>query len=292
VIEALAGQGHSAKALCRMVDVAPSGFYYWRSKPPSIRELRHEQLGGLIADIHHVSRGTYGYRRVAAELRFGHEIIANHKAVAALMRRLGLHGLPTRKPRRKGPQNEGSAASDLVLRQFSAEAPNRLWMTDITEHPTREGKLYCCAVLDAYSRSVVGWSIDNQQAASLVTSALGMAISRREPRAGGIVHSDHGSHRAGSTSPRNTLSAEVLMGRPAGWMAELTGRAPMKSPGKPSLRRDVERLFWREIAKGSSSEDAALGRRCVFGGRQPVVQGTWRDANIHARTALRALSVV
>lgn len=66
-------------------------------------------------------------------------------------------------------------------------------MTDITEHPTREGKLYCCAVLDAYSRSVVGWSIDNQQAASLVTSALGMAISRREPRAGRIVHSDHGS---------------------------------------------------------------------------------------------------
>lgn len=123
VIEALAGQGHSPKALCRMLDVAPSGFYYWRSKPPSIRELRHEQLGGLIADIHDASRGTYGYRRVAAELRFGHEIIANHKAVAALMRRLGLHGLPTPKPRRKGPQNEGSAASDLVLGQFSAEVP-------------------------------------------------------------------------------------------------------------------------------------------------------------------------
>jgi putative transposase len=176
-----------------MLGVAPSGFFYWRSKPPTIRELRHEQLSGLISDIHHGSHGTYGYRRVTAELRFAHQITANHKAVATLMRRLGLQGLPARKPRRKGPSNEGAAASDLVLRQFTADAPNRLWMTDITEHPTREGKLYCCVVLDAYSRSVVGWSIDSQQAASLVTNALGMAISRRKPKAGGIVHSDHGS---------------------------------------------------------------------------------------------------
>ena len=81
------------------------------------------------------------------------------------------------------------------------------------------------------------------------------------------------------------------MGRPAGWMKELTGRAPMKSPGKPSLRRDVERLFWREIAKGLSSEEAALGCGCVSGGRQPVVSGAWRDANVHARSSLGPVSV-
>jgi putative transposase len=193
VIEALAGQGHSPKKLCRMFGVAPSGFYYWRSKPPTIRELRHEQLGGVIADIHSASMGTYGSRRVAAELRLGYGIIANRKAVALLMRRLGLQGLPRRKGRRRGPSTDGATASDLVLRRFSSDAPNRLWLTDITEHPTLEGKLYCCVVLDAYSRSVVGWSIDNQQAASLVTSALGMAISRRKPQAGGIIHSDHGT---------------------------------------------------------------------------------------------------
>jgi putative transposase len=193
VIDALAGQGRSAKKLCRMLGVAPSGFYYWRNKPPTIRELRHEQLSGLIADIHHGSMGTYGYRRVTAELRFAHEILANHKAVAALMRRLGLQGLPKRKAWRRGPSGDGATASDLVLRQFSAHAPNRLWLTDITEHPTREGKLYCCVVLDAFSRSVVGWSIDNQQATSLVASALGMAIGRRKPKAGAILHSDQGS---------------------------------------------------------------------------------------------------
>jgi transposase InsO family protein len=80
-----------------------------------------------------------------------------------------------------------------VLRRFFADAPDRLWLTDITEYPTRKGKLYYCAVLDAYSRSVVGWSIDSQQAASLVMSALRMAIGNRKPKGGDVVHGDHGS---------------------------------------------------------------------------------------------------
>jgi putative transposase len=193
VIAALAGQGHSAKACCRMLSVAPSGFFYWQNRPPTMLELRTEQLGGLIADIHHASKGTYGTRRVTAELRFGYQVTANRKAVRRIMRRLGLQGLPVLKARRRGPESDGAAAGDLVLRQFSSAAPNRLWMTDITEHPTREGKLYCCVVLDAYSRRVVGWSIDNQQAASLVMSALGMAITSRKPKDGAVVHSDHGS---------------------------------------------------------------------------------------------------
>jgi len=137
VIEALAGQGASPKKLCRMLGVAPSGFFYWRSKPPSIRELRHEQLSGLIIDIHRTSMGTYGSRRVAAELRLGYEILANRKAVAALMRRLGLQGLPKRKAQRRGPASDAAAANDLVLRQFSRDAPNRLWLTDITEEDVR-----------------------------------------------------------------------------------------------------------------------------------------------------------
>lgn len=193
VIASLAGQGHSAKACCRMLGVAPSGFFYRRSRPPTARELRWEQLGGLITDIHHASNGTYGTRRVTAELRFGYEITVNRKAVRGIMRRLGLQGLPILKAKRRGPATEGAAADDLVLRLFSRDAPDQPWLTDITEHPTREGKLYCCVVLDAYSRRVVGWSIDSQQAASLVMSALGIAINNRKPEDGAVVHSDHGS---------------------------------------------------------------------------------------------------
>lgn len=193
MIQSLAGQGHSAKKLCQMLGVAPSGFFYWKSRPPTMLELRTEHLGGLIADIHRASKGTYGTRRVTAELRLGYDVTVNRKAVRRMMLRLGLQGLPVLKAKRRGPASDGQAAGDLVLRQFARDAPDRLWLTDITEHPTREGKLYCCVVLDAYSRSVVGWSIDSQQAASLVMNALGMAIGNRKPKDGSVVHSDHGS---------------------------------------------------------------------------------------------------
>jgi putative transposase len=83
-------------------------------------------------------------------------------------------------------------AADLVDRQFSRTGPDQLWVTDITEHPTREGKVYCAVVLDAYSRRVVGWSIDASPTAALVTNALGMAIDTRTPPAGAIIHSDQG----------------------------------------------------------------------------------------------------
>ncbi len=142
-------------------------------------ELRTEQLSGLIGDIHHASIRTYGTRRVTAELRLGFGMTVHRKAVRRIMGSLGLAGLPTPKVKCRGSKTDGAAAGDLVLRRFSREAPDRLWMTDITEHPTREGKLYCCAVLDAYSRSVGGLSIDSQQAASLVMSALAMANANR-----------------------------------------------------------------------------------------------------------------
>ena len=109
-----------------------------------------------------------------------------------LMRRAGLQGLSGRPRYRKVPNMP--TASDLVDRNFSRSEPDRLWVTDITEHPTREGKVYCAVVLDVYSRRVVGWSIDSRPAATLVTSALGMAIDNRQPVDGEtIIHSDHGT---------------------------------------------------------------------------------------------------
>ena len=121
----------------------------------------------------------------------GWQITVSRKLVHRLMAEQRLQGLPARK-RRKSLVNVATA-DDLVRRDFARAAPDRLWLTDITEHPTREGRVYCCVVIDAYSRKVVGWSIDSHQATSLVTNALAMALSNRTPSSGTVIHTDHGS---------------------------------------------------------------------------------------------------
>jgi transposase InsO family protein len=191
VIASLTGQGFDVQTACLMLGVAPSGYYDWRVRPPSARTLRHAWLAGEIAQVHKDSGGTYGTLRVTAELRYGRGVHVGKGQVHLLMRRLGIYGLPKRRLPR-GARVGKPTSLDLVRRRFSADGPDRLWMTDITEHPTREGKIYCCAVIDAFSRMVVGWSIDSRQTGLLVTNALGMALNRRAPREGGIIHSDQG----------------------------------------------------------------------------------------------------
>jgi putative transposase len=150
-------------------------------------------LTDLITEVHAESHGTYGILRVHAELTLGRGVEVGHNQVELLMRRAGLQGVTgRRKWKRIRPDN---IATDLVERSFARGGPNQLWVTDITEHPTREGKVYCCVVLDTFSRRVVGWSIDSSPTAALVTNALGMAIESRlgktkEP--GTIIHSDQG----------------------------------------------------------------------------------------------------
>jgi putative transposase len=165
----------------------------WRRRSPSPRQLRFAWLTDLVRAIHADSRGTYGWRRVNAELTYGHGVIVNRKTVRKIMRAQGLHGLPGARKSFRGKANIATTA-DLVERRFDRPAPDQLWVTDITEHPTREGKLYCCVVLDVFSRRVVGWAIDSHQATPLVTNALGMAITNRNPGPDQtVIHSDHGS---------------------------------------------------------------------------------------------------
>jgi len=175
-----------------VLGVSESGFYAWRSRPPSARAIRHVWLTDMIRQVHAASRGTYGAHRVHAELTMGYGITVGHNAVAMLMQRAGLAGLPGSRRRRR-LVTPGATAADLVDRQFTRTEPDRLWVTDITEHRTREGKVYCAVVLDVFSRRVVGWSIDSTPTANLVTSALGMAIGNRNPTDATVIHSDHGT---------------------------------------------------------------------------------------------------
>jgi transposase InsO family protein len=189
-IKLMAADGLPVQTACRVLGVSESGYYAWRDRPPSARAIRHAWLTDVIREIHTASRGTYGHRRVHAELTLGREIAVGHCQVELVMRQAGIAGISGRPKWRRVPNL--AIASDLVDRDFARTDPDRLWVTDITEHPTREGKVYCAVVLDTFSRLVVGWSIDSSATAALVTSALGMAIDRRDPD-GTVIHSDQGT---------------------------------------------------------------------------------------------------
>jgi transposase InsO family protein/transposase-like protein len=193
---------------CHALGVSKSGYYEWRHRAPSKRAIRHAWLTDLIGQIHQASHGTYGRPRVHAELVLGHGITVGHNTVALLMRRAALQGLPAHRPAKRVPAVV--TVTDLVKRNFNRDAPNQLWVTDITEHPTREGKLYCCVVLDAFSRRVVGWALDSRQRADLATNALGMAIDSRGAVDGAIIHGDHGTQFTSWSFTQRARSAGLL----------------------------------------------------------------------------------
>jgi putative transposase len=137
-IAVMAEEGHPAQMSCRVLQVTDSGYYAWRSRPPSARSIRHAWLTDLITQVHVESRGTYGALRVHAELTLGRAVTVGHNAVAMLMQRAGLQGLPGARKRRS--RHETPTAGDLVERAFARAEPNQLWVTDITEHPTAKAR--------------------------------------------------------------------------------------------------------------------------------------------------------
>jgi putative transposase len=184
---------YSVSLLCKVLKVSRSGYHAWKDRPPSKRARENAALTERIREIHHRSRGTYGYPRVHAELR-ALGVLCSRKRVARLMRKDRLQGC-IRGRRRKHTTRQNPLAvpaPDLVERNFVATAPDRLWTADITYLPTDEGFLYLAFILDVYSRKVVGWSMANHLRSELVAAALEMAIRRRNPSAGLIHHSDRG----------------------------------------------------------------------------------------------------
>ncbi|WP_345428976.1 IS3 family transposase, partial [Pseudonocardia xishanensis] len=211
LVAELAAEGVPVKQACLSLGVSRAGFYEARSRPPSSRTIRQAWLIDQITAVHEASRQTYGAPRIRAELVLGQGVVVSRKTVAALMRRAGLAGLPLRRRAKRVPS--AKTVTDLVKRDFRRDGPNQLWVTDITEHPTREGKLYCCVVLDVFSRRVVGWAIDSRQRADLATSALGMAIDSRGTSGqvpGGIIHGDHGTQFTSWTFTERARTAGLL----------------------------------------------------------------------------------
>jgi len=204
----MATEGLPVKLACRVLKVSESGYYARRSRPPSVRSVRHAWLTDLIRRAHFDSRGTYGIRRVHAELTLGQGVAVGHQAVELLMRRAGIQGISGRPKFRRVPGV--ITAADRVERQFHRDNPDELWVTDVTEHPTREGKVYCAVVLDAWSRRVIGWSIDGSPSTALVTNALGMAIDQRRPTNSTVIHSDQGTQFTSWAFTRRAVDSGLL----------------------------------------------------------------------------------
>ncbi|HEX2894431.1 MAG TPA: IS3 family transposase [Marmoricola sp.] len=192
LVRELAVDGFPVAVTCRVLNLARSTHYDRVTRRPSRRAVSDAQLLRTIRQVHYDSRCTYGAPRVHAELRLGLGLQVGRKRVARLMRGAGITGVCHQRKRR-GWRPAPATHEDLVQRRFSAEAPDRVWFTDVTQHRARDGWVYCCAVIDAFSRRVVGWSIADHVRSELVVDALQMARWQRRPAPGGIVHADCGS---------------------------------------------------------------------------------------------------
>jgi transposase InsO family protein len=189
LVEDLAADGIPVAVTCRVLGFSKQAFYAWRRRPVTSRDVDDAYLINAALDIHH-DDPAFGYRFIADELP-AHGISAGANRVARLCSSQRIWSVFAKRKglsRRPGPP----VHDDLVRKVFTADAVNRLWLTDITEHPTAEGKLYLCAIKDVYSGRIVGYSIDSRMKASLAVSALRNAVRLRDP-AGTIVHSDRGS---------------------------------------------------------------------------------------------------
>jgi transposase InsO family protein len=182
--------------LCRVLGVSRAGFYGAQTRPVSPRATQDVRLATEITAIHAESRRCYGSPRVHAELRArGH--CTSRKRVARLMRRAGLVARRRRAFRvTTQSRPRGPLAPNHLARQFTAPAPNRVWVTDITYLPTAEGWVYLAAVLDLFSRRVIGWATSARLAEGLTLEALTMGLARRRPPPGLLHHSDRGAHYA------------------------------------------------------------------------------------------------
>jgi len=178
--------------MCTVLQVGRSGYYAWKNRPESPRSIRHRHLTKKIRLSFTESDETYGAVRIRHDLLEEGERVGKN-TVALLMRKDGLIPKTIRGFRVTTDSRKTIASPNILNQEFEVQEPNTTWTSDITAIPTREGWLYLCAILDLFSRAVVGWSMSERMKGDLVTDALKMAILQRSPTGPVLVHSDQGS---------------------------------------------------------------------------------------------------
>jgi putative transposase len=185
--------------MCKVLNVSPSGFYAWRGRPVSAREMANRELVKKIEAVYYDSYETYGSPRVYHELK-SQDVACSKNRVARLMRLRGLRAKQVRRYKATTKRNKKHrVAPNLLKRDFRADRPDHKWLTDITYIPTQEGWLYLAVILDLYNRGIVGWAMSERMTSALTIRALKMAIRERRPGGGLIHHSDQGSQYTDGT---------------------------------------------------------------------------------------------
>jgi transposase InsO family protein len=198
------------RMMCSVLGISSSGYYAWACRRESKRTAANRQLLEDIRRIHIASSGTYGSPRVHAVLhRRGQHV--GRSRIEALMRRAGIFGLAAlpRRTRTTDSRHSYPIAPNLLARNFTAQAPNQIWLADLTYIPTEEGWLYLAAILDGYTRKIVGWSMRDTLHTEIAMDALTMALERERPALGLLHHSDRGIQYAAEAYRQMLLTANM-----------------------------------------------------------------------------------
>lgn len=251
LVRDLAAEKIPVRLTCGVLGFSAQAFYKWQSQPCSNRDWSDAHVTNRIVDVH-ADDPEFGYRFIADELELAGDAV-NERRVWRLCRQQQVWSTTTKKGRKHSAKTPGPAVhDDLVQRDFSAPAPNVVWLTDITEHPTVEGKLYVCSIKDVFSNRIVGYAIDERMTAQLAVAALRSAIARRQPDGTVIVHSDRGSQFR-SRAFRAVLKAAGLHGvdgtsRRRGRQRRhgVVPRAPSEERPRPAPVADTRRASLRD----------------------------------------------
>jgi transposase InsO family protein len=187
------------RRMCNELNVSSSGYYAWRKRPPSAREMANQKLFKKIKSVYNDNHGVYGSPRIYRELK-EQGIVCSENRIARLMRLRGLRAKQFRRFKSTTKRDKTQpVAPNLLKRDFEADQPDQKWLADITYIATLEGWLYLAAILDMYTRRIVGWAMSDRMTSDLTLSALNMALQCRQPATGLIHHSDQGSQYTDQT---------------------------------------------------------------------------------------------
>jgi hypothetical protein len=289
-VNELAADGIPVAVTCRVLKLARQPYYRWRAHPVTDAERTEAYRANALFDAHK-DDPEFGYRFLVDEARSGGEPMAERTAwrICADNKWWSVFGKKRGKNGKPGPP----VHDDLVARDFTAEEPNTLWLADITEHQTREGKLYLCAIKDAFSNRIVGYCMDSRMKSRLATTALNHAVARRGEVAGCILHTDRGSQGGFNWSTQHLDFVEVCDGV---WEAAvggswLSGSDSLAGTADGGLAAGPGAVLGGDCCWGDDRGRRYRGGRVVAGG-VPLVPSRWRCESRFARGCFGSLPVV